>query len=167
MRLLAERNRNLFHYCFTMPLRCLLVVAAVLILGGPSSASQLASQLRAQKTVNVPICIVGAGPGGLQVAHSLAGNGSHDFLVFERTHTPGSYFVSYPRHRRLISLNKRFTGRSNPEFNLRHDWQVPGPAANLSRTHPCIPRRRRRREILRLRRFQPSWLDPYPRLART
>ena len=28
----------------------------------------------------------------------------------------------YPRHRQLISLNKRFTGRSSKEFNLRHDW---------------------------------------------
>ena len=24
--------------------------------------------------------------------------------------------------RKLISVNKRFTGRSNPTFNLRHDW---------------------------------------------
>ena len=28
----------------------------------------------------------------------------------------------YPVHRKLISLNKRFTGRGDPEFNLRHDW---------------------------------------------
>jgi hypothetical protein len=28
----------------------------------------------------------------------------------------------YPVHRRLISLNKRNTGRVDPEFNLRHDW---------------------------------------------
>ena len=25
-------------------------------------------------------------------------------------------------HRQLISLNKRYTGRQDPEFNLRHDW---------------------------------------------
>ena len=29
---------------------------------------------------------------------------------------------SYPRHRKLISINKIYTGRRNPEFNLRHDW---------------------------------------------
>ena len=34
----------------------------------------------------------------------------------------GSFFDKYPRQRKLISLNKRFTGRSEPEFNLRHDW---------------------------------------------
>ena len=34
----------------------------------------------------------------------------------------GSFFEHYPRHRRLISLNKRNTGELNKEFNLRHDW---------------------------------------------
>lgn len=28
----------------------------------------------------------------------------------------------YPRHRKLISINKINTGRQNQEFNLRHDW---------------------------------------------
>lgn len=28
----------------------------------------------------------------------------------------------YPRHRKLISINKINTGRQNREFNLRHDW---------------------------------------------
>lgn len=28
----------------------------------------------------------------------------------------------YPRHRKLISINKVNTGRQNYEFNLRHDW---------------------------------------------
>lgn len=28
----------------------------------------------------------------------------------------------YPRHRKLISINKVYTGRQNREFNLRHDW---------------------------------------------
>ena len=30
--------------------------------------------------------------------------------------------LSYPRHRKLISINKIYTGRRNREFNLRHDW---------------------------------------------
>ena len=34
----------------------------------------------------------------------------------------GSFFSLYPRHRTLISLNKRHTGKPNKEFNLRHDW---------------------------------------------
>ena len=34
----------------------------------------------------------------------------------------GWFFTKYPRHRKLISINKRNTGRTNKEFNLRHDW---------------------------------------------
>ena len=42
--------------------------------------------------------------------------------VFERAPVPGSFFTRYPRHRKLISINKRYTGKTNAEFNLRHDW---------------------------------------------
>lgn len=45
-----------------------------------------------------------------------------DYVIVERNMGPGSFFERQPRHRRLISLNKRYTGRSDPEFNLRHDW---------------------------------------------
>lgn len=31
-------------------------------------------------------------------------------------------YLRYPRHRKLISINKIYTGRQNGEFNLRHDW---------------------------------------------
>ena len=34
----------------------------------------------------------------------------------------GSFFTRYPRHDKLISINKRFTGKTNKEFNMRHDW---------------------------------------------
>ena len=34
----------------------------------------------------------------------------------------GSFFLQYPRHGKLISINKRHTGKTNKEFNLRHDW---------------------------------------------
>ena len=34
----------------------------------------------------------------------------------------GSFFDTYPRHDRLISINKRHTGKTNKEFNMRHDW---------------------------------------------
>ncbi|KAI0232319.1 FAD-dependent oxidoreductase domain-containing protein 2 [Lamellibrachia satsuma] len=42
--------------------------------------------------------------------------------------TPGagnrraSFFKKFPRHDKLISINKRYTGKKNREFNLRHDW---------------------------------------------
>jgi hypothetical protein len=45
-----------------------------------------------------------------------------DYVTFERNAGPGSFFEKYPVHRQLISLNKRYSGRSSKEFNLRHDW---------------------------------------------
>ncbi|OPJ68856.1 FAD-dependent oxidoreductase domain-containing protein 2 [Patagioenas fasciata monilis] len=66
-------------------------------------------------------CIIGAGPAGLQAAYFLQ-EASRDYIVFERSHAPGSFFALYPRHRKLISINKWHTGKSNSEFNLRHDW---------------------------------------------
>lgn len=66
-------------------------------------------------------CVLGAGPAGLQMAYFLQ-QARRDYVVFERTPGPGSFFTRYPRHRKLISINKRYTGRANSEFNLRHDW---------------------------------------------
>jgi thioredoxin reductase len=66
-------------------------------------------------------CIVGAGPGGLQLGHYmyLAGR---DYMIFDRQVQPGAFFDRFPIHRTLISMNKRHTGRDNAEFNRRHDW---------------------------------------------
>ena len=81
---------------------------------------QLASTLAAQNTQH-DYCILGAGPGGLQVGHLMLKRG-WDYITFERNARPGSFFETYPVHRQLISLNKRYTGRNSKEFNLRHDW---------------------------------------------
>ncbi|XP_006816537.1 FAD-dependent oxidoreductase domain-containing protein 2-like [Saccoglossus kowalevskii] len=66
-------------------------------------------------------CIIGAGPSGLQLGYFLHKAG-RDYLIFERTNTSGAFFIDYPRHRTMISINKRNTGKTNKEFNLRHDW---------------------------------------------
>ncbi|XP_063039743.1 FAD-dependent oxidoreductase domain-containing protein 2 [Engraulis encrasicolus] len=66
-------------------------------------------------------CVLGAGPAGLQMGHFLEKNG-RDYIILERNSGPGSFFNVYPRHRKLISINKIYTGRRNREFNLRHDW---------------------------------------------
>ncbi|HEU5161048.1 MAG TPA: NAD(P)-binding domain-containing protein [Streptosporangiaceae bacterium] len=65
--------------------------------------------------------IVGAGPGGLQLSYFLQRAGA-DYLTLEREATPGCFFRSYPRHRRLISLNKVHTRSDDPEIRLRWDW---------------------------------------------
>ncbi|WP_371649690.1 NAD(P)-binding domain-containing protein [Streptomyces mirabilis] len=65
--------------------------------------------------------VVGAGPAGLQVAQLLEAGG-HAYEVVEESSRPGSFFATYPRHRQMISVNKRYTGSNDPEFNLRSDW---------------------------------------------
>lgn len=65
-------------------------------------------------------CVLGAGPAGLQMTFFLLKSG-RDVVVVERASEVASFYVKYPRHRTLISLNKLNTGRGNAEFNLRHE----------------------------------------------
>jgi thioredoxin reductase len=65
--------------------------------------------------------IVGAGPAGLQMAYFLRKAGA-TFKVLERSGEVGSFFRQFPRHRRLLSINKVYTGVSDPEAQLRWDW---------------------------------------------
>jgi thioredoxin reductase len=65
--------------------------------------------------------VIGAGPAGLQLAYFLKQAG-RDYLVLEAGSAPGTFFSKFPRHRELISSNKRYTGSNDPEFNLRMDW---------------------------------------------
>ncbi|XP_029691895.1 FAD-dependent oxidoreductase domain-containing protein 2 isoform X5 [Takifugu rubripes] len=66
-------------------------------------------------------CVIGAGPAGLQMGYFLS-KAKRDYIILERNTGPASFFRKYPRHRKLISINKVNTGRQNYEFNLRHDW---------------------------------------------
>ncbi|XP_017271956.1 FAD-dependent oxidoreductase domain-containing protein 2 isoform X1 [Kryptolebias marmoratus] len=66
-------------------------------------------------------CVLGAGPAGLQMGYFLS-RARRDYIILERNSGPGGFFNKYPRHRKLISINKIHTGRQNREFNLRHDW---------------------------------------------
>lgn len=65
--------------------------------------------------------IVGAGPAGLQMGYFLEQD-KHDYLILEAASVPASFFHQFPRMRTLISINKRFNLFTEPEFNLRHDW---------------------------------------------
>jgi thioredoxin reductase len=65
--------------------------------------------------------ILGGGPGGIQLGYFLE-RAERDYVILERSERAGAFFETFPRHRQLISINKRFTGSSDPEFNLRHDW---------------------------------------------
>ncbi|MEV0294784.1 NAD(P)-binding domain-containing protein [Nocardia sp. NPDC050710] len=65
--------------------------------------------------------IVGAGPAGLQLAYLLEQQ-QRSYVVLDQGNAPGAFFGTFPRHRTMISINKRHTGTSDPEFNLRMDW---------------------------------------------
>eukprot|EP00730_Choanoeca_flexa_P001479 TRINITY_DN10652_c0_g1_i5.p1 TRINITY_DN10652_c0_g1~~TRINITY_DN10652_c0_g1_i5.p1 ORF type:complete len:585 (+),score=160.19 TRINITY_DN10652_c0_g1_i5:143-1897(+) len=67
-------------------------------------------------------CIVGAGPAGLQLGYFFEKHANLDYVILDRNSEPGSFFEHYPIHRKLISINKRYTGHDDPEYNLRHDW---------------------------------------------
>lgn len=65
---------------------------------------------------------MGAGPAGLQLAYFLSRAG-RDYVVLEKASAPGAFFTRYPRHGKLISINKLATGGdSDLEFAMRHDW---------------------------------------------
>jgi len=66
--------------------------------------------------------IVGAGPGGLQLGRFLQQT-QRNYLILERAPTVGSSFDWYPRHRQLISINKKYAVHGEaPDFLRRHDW---------------------------------------------
>ncbi|NUP51629.1 MAG: NAD(P)-binding domain-containing protein, partial [Catenulispora sp.] len=72
-------------------------------------------------TVDYSHLVIGAGPAGLQLASHLQEAG-RDYAVLEAGPAPGTFFATFPRHRRMISNNKTHTGTSDPELNLRMDW---------------------------------------------
>ena len=67
------------------------------------------------------VVIIGAGPGGLQTAYFLQELGI-DYVIIEKGAGPGEFFRSFPRGRRLISLNKIHNGEARGEIQMRWDW---------------------------------------------
>lgn len=72
-------------------------------------------------TTHFDYVIIGAGPSGLQMAYYLQQAGLR-YQVLESGESPGTFFTNYPRHRKLISINKVHTGFDDREKNLRWDW---------------------------------------------
>ena len=57
----------------------------------------------------------------MQLGHFLHEAG-RSYRLFERAPHAGSFWDTFPVHRKLISVNSRVTGSRNAEFNMRHDW---------------------------------------------
>lgn len=65
--------------------------------------------------------IIGGGPAGLQLGYFLDRAG-RNYCILERGNSAGTFFKTFPRHRKLISINKVYTGYEDNEINLRWDW---------------------------------------------
>lgn len=72
-------------------------------------------------TLHHEYVIVGAGPAGLQLGYFLDRAG-RDYRILEGAPAPGAFFERFPRHRKLISVNKVYTGHDDRELNMRWDW---------------------------------------------
>ncbi|MGH1554639.1 NAD(P)-binding domain-containing protein [Streptomyces sp. L7] len=49
--------------------------------------------------------VIGGGPAGLQLGQLLQAAG-HGYRILESGRAPGTFFRTFPRHRKLISINK-------------------------------------------------------------
>ena len=76
--------------------------------------------MKASKT-EFDYLIIGAGPAGLQLGYYLEKTG-RDYQILEAGEKAGKFFEKFPRHGKLISINKVHTGYEDPEINLRWDW---------------------------------------------
>ncbi len=67
--------------------------------------------------------IIGAGPAGLQLAYLMQKAGD-EYLILERGAGAGVFFKHYPRHGKLLSINKVYTGYPDLESRRRYDWNA-------------------------------------------
>lgn len=74
-----------------------------------------------KKKTYVDYLIVGGGPAGLQLGYFMQSQ-NENYLIVEAASGPGSFFSKFPRHRKLISINKVFTGSEDRDLNMRWDW---------------------------------------------
>ena len=65
--------------------------------------------------------IIGAGPAGLQLGYFFS-KLNINYVILERNNIAGSFFDKFPHSGKLISINKRYVGKDDPDFKLRHDW---------------------------------------------
>ncbi|MEZ6090546.1 MAG: NAD(P)-binding domain-containing protein [Pirellulaceae bacterium] len=77
--------------------------------------------ITANQVHEVDHIILGAGPAGLQLAYFMD-RGNRDYLVIEANDRAGTFYERFPRHGKLISINKVHTGYTDRRAQLRYDW---------------------------------------------
>jgi hypothetical protein len=105
---------TLRHAAHILVMRSLAVLVIIGLVANIGSTGESVPQ-------HVRYVVVGAGPGGLQIAHYLD-SARRDYVLLEREAGPASFFERFPRFRQLISINKRFSGRAELDHAMRHDW---------------------------------------------
>lgn len=65
--------------------------------------------------------IIGGGPSALQLGYYFEKK-NINYIILEKESECASFFKNYPISNQLISINKKYTGETNKDFNLRHDW---------------------------------------------
>jgi len=73
-----------------------------------------------QKEQHLEILIIGAGAAGVQIGYFLKKE-KVNYLILEKGEKPCQFFRTFPRHRKLISVNKKFNV-GNERLNMRYDW---------------------------------------------
>ncbi|MDK2802082.1 MAG: NAD(P)-binding domain-containing protein [Oscillospiraceae bacterium] len=74
------------------------------------------------------LIIVGCGPASIQLALRLEelikkSSKKIEYIIIEKNSVAGSFFNTYPIHKKLISNNKLYTGKSREtEYSERFDW---------------------------------------------
>ena len=92
------------------------------------------------------IVIIGAGPGGVQLALTLGEiksrtGAAFSYRIVEKESEPGSFFSRFPVHGQLISNNKVYSGRDpKSRFSERFDWNslITEDRAILTRDYSAI-----------------------------
>ncbi len=69
----------------------------------------------------IDFLVIGAGPAGVQLGYFLKKAG-YDYLILEANDRPGTFLEKYPRHGKLLSINKIHTGYTDRASQLRYDW---------------------------------------------
>jgi thioredoxin reductase len=91
---------------------------------GSNGAAERGSKSGGTRSIGAEVMdyvVIGAGPAGLQLGAFLQRAG-RPYVIVEAGSAAGTFYRTFPRHRRMISINKPHTGWDDPELNLRMDW---------------------------------------------